>query len=113
MNGHYSGVLTCNNCGLEAVHELDYAGRILVRSVCTNCGYVTRRRDDDLWDAYLHDIEQRVASKPFRMWRRFRRHPLEYGLGLPASVLAKPLRICRELRLVAVSGLKKRGVPHE
>lgn len=113
MNGHYNGVLTCDKCGLEAVHELEYAGRILVRSVCTNCGHETQPRGDDVWNMYIHDIEQRVASKPLRMWRRFRRHPLEYGLGLPASVLAKPLRMCRELRLVTAGGRRKRGMPDE
>lgn len=113
MNGHYTGVLTCENCGREAIHELEYAGRILVRSTCTNCGHETQRREDDLWNRYIHDIEQRVVSKPLRMWKRFRHHPVEYGLGLPASVLAKPLRMYRELRLVIIGGRKKRGMPGE
>lgn len=107
MNGHYTGVLTCDNCGQDAVHELEYAGRLLVRTVCTVCGHATRRDEDDLWSAYIHDVEQRVASKPLRMWRRFRRHPLEYGRGLPASVLAKPLRMLREVRLVTAGGRRK------
>lgn len=104
MNGHYTGVLTCNNCGRESVHELQYAGRLLVCTVCTVCGYTARRHEADLWNAYMHDVEQRLASKPLRMWRRFRRHPVRYGRGLPTSVLAKPMRMYKELRLVASSG---------
>jgi ribosomal protein L37E len=107
MNGHHTGILTCDNCGRDSVHELQYAGRLLVRSVCTSCGYTAQRDGDDLWDAYIHDVEKRLASKPLRMWRRFRRHPVQYGRGLTASVLAKPMRIYRELRLVSSSGRRR------
>jgi hypothetical protein len=107
MNGHYTGILTCRNCGRDAAHELQYAGRLLVCSVCTSCGYVARRDDGDLWNAYIHDVEQRLASKPLRMWKRFRRHPVQYGCGLTASVLAKPVRVYQELRLVAFGGRRK------
>ena len=107
MNGHYTGVLTCHNCGRDAVHELQYAGRLLLRSVCTNCGRVEQRADDDLLNAYLHDVEQRLASKPTRMWRRFRRHPVRYGRGLAGSALSKPMRIVQELKLVASSGRRR------
>jgi hypothetical protein len=108
MNGHFTGVLTCSNCGRDGAHELQYAGRILVRSVCGSCGYAVQRADDDLWSEYLRDVEQRLASKPHRIWRRFRRHPVRFGRRLPASVLAKPLRMYEELKLVASSAGRRK-----
>lgn len=89
--------LTCQRCGANATHELAYAGRLLVSSTCTACGHTIER---DVRDRYVADLRHRVASKPRRMLRRFRRHPLSYACSLPRAVAAKPLGVLAELRLV-------------
>lgn len=90
--------LTCNSCGQNATHELAYAGRLLVSSTCTACGHAIER---DVRERYVADLRHRVASKPRRMLRRFRRHPLSYVCSIPRAVATKPLEVLAELRLVA------------
>ena len=53
-----------------------------------------------LLPAYVHDLEQRIVSKPRRMWRRARRDPWGYLTSLPAAVLRQPVKFWRELREV-------------
>lgn len=93
-----TATLTCGNCGRESTHELDYAGRILASTKCQVCGYTIRHPRDDLGPAYRHDLEQRVASKPYRMLRRLRRHPVKFVLGLPSAVVSKPRKLIDEVR---------------
>lgn len=101
MNGEYTGVLTCSTCGRDTVHHLHYAGRILAMTVCAECGSTVRREEHELRAAYARDLAQRLVTKPHRMWRRLCRHPLRFGAGLPGSMIAKPRRMYRELKLVA------------
>ncbi|MQA10614.1 MAG: hypothetical protein GEU98_19085 [Pseudonocardiaceae bacterium] len=89
--------LTCQRCGADSTHELAYAGRLLVTSTCTECGHTIER---DVRDRYVADLRHRVASKPRRMLRRFRRHPVSYACSLPRAVASKPLDVLSELRLV-------------
>ncbi|MEI2820676.1 MAG: hypothetical protein V9E81_10900 [Marmoricola sp.] len=49
---------------------------------------------------YVHDLEQRVVSKPGRMLHRAMSDPLAYLLGLPRAVLRQPLKFWREFRAV-------------
>jgi DNA-directed RNA polymerase subunit L len=93
-----TATLTCGNYGREGTHELTYAGRILVSTQCRACGYTIRHPHDDLGSAYLHDIEQRIASKPYRMLRRLRRHPVKFVLDLPVAVAEKPRKLIDEVR---------------
>jgi hypothetical protein len=93
-----TATLTCGNCGREGTHELTYAGRILASTECRACGYTMRHLRDDLGSAYLHDIEQRIASKPYRMLRRLRRHPVKFILRLPVAVVGKPRKLIDEVR---------------
>lgn len=93
-----TATLTCGNCGREGPHELDYAGRILASTQCRACGYTIRHPRDDLGPAYRHDLEQRVVTKPIRMLRRLRRHPVRFMLGLPVAVATKPKKLIEEVR---------------
>lgn len=104
-----TATLTCGNCGRQSTHELDYAGRILASTRCRACGYTIKHARDDLGPAYLHDVEQRVTSKPSRMLRRLRRHPVRFVLGLPLAVAEKPRKLIDEVRpLITRNGSSER-----
>lgn len=92
--------LTCHSCHRLAEHELTYAGRILASSRCTACGHLVRHEEHDLRAAYLHDLEQRLLSKPGRMVRRALRHPMRFVASLPAAIVTKPAKMLAELRAV-------------
>jgi hypothetical protein len=92
--------LVCDSCRELTVHEMTYAGRILASSKCTGCGYVMRHEENDLRAAYMHDLEQRLRSKPRRMVRRAIRHPMRYAVSLPGAVIAKPAKMLAELRTI-------------
>jgi hypothetical protein len=97
MSTRENAVLLCRNCGEETGHRLAYAGRILVISECQNCGHTIER---DVRSRYLADLRQRVATKPFRMLRRFVRHPLGFTSSLPRTTVRKPSELLDEVRLV-------------
>jgi len=89
--------LACPKCGTETPHELAYAGRLLVVTTCTRCGRTIER---DVRARYLADLRQRLASKPQRMLRRFRKHPLGFTSSLPKTVPSKPIELISEVKLV-------------
>lgn len=105
MSTRENAVLLCQNCGEEADHELAYAGRLLVATECRACGHTTER---DVRGRYLADLRQRVATKPFRMLRRFVRHPLGFTRTLPHTTLRKPSELLEEVRLVWGHGRRPR-----
>lgn len=90
--------MACSHCGRQGAHELEYAGRLLASVRCRSCGYMVRHETHDLREAYVRDLEQRIASKPCRMWHRAIRDPLHYLLGLPGSFVAKPKRMLEEIK---------------
>ena len=89
--------LSCVRCGVPTEHELAYAGRLLVTTRCTRCGRVIAR---DVRRRYAADLVDRIRSKPRRIVRRLRRHPVTFTAGLPRTAAAKPLRVLDEVRLV-------------
>ncbi|MFC4000795.1 hypothetical protein ACFS2C_12060 [Prauserella oleivorans] len=89
--------LACHDCGLETQHQLAYAGRLLVVTTCTRCGNSIER---DVRERYLRDLRHRVTSKPGRMLRRFRRHPVSFAGSLPRTTVLKPWELLDEIRLV-------------
>ena len=93
-------VLHCHECHQVAEHELTYAGRILASSRCTACGHQVRHEEQDLRTEYLHDLEQRLLTKPGRLVRRAARHPVRFAVSLPAAVLRQPGKLLTEIRTV-------------
>ena len=90
--------LRCESCGEVADHELRYAGRLLESTRCSNCGHHILLDQRSLVPAYVRDLEQRLASKPRRMWRRAARDPLGYARQLPGAIIRQPAKFLRELR---------------
>ncbi|MGA9747213.1 MAG: hypothetical protein WBQ50_07165 [Nocardioides sp.] len=88
--------LTCESCELVTEHELHYAGRLLESVRCTRCGHQIAMTQRALLPAYLHDLEQRVASKPQRLLRRAARDPRGFVISLPRAVLRQPAKFVRE-----------------
>lgn len=93
--------LTCSACGRPAPHELSYAGRLLQSTTCRSCGHVVRHEQRDLYRAYLHDLEQRMVSKPRRMLNRAQREPVEFFTTLPSKILRQPRKFLEEWQTVS------------
>jgi DNA-directed RNA polymerase subunit RPC12/RpoP len=89
--------LACESCEQVTEHELHYAGRLLESTRCTHCGHRVVVSHQALLPAYLHDLEQRVTSKPQRMLRRATHDPVRFVAGLPLAVLRQPPKFAREL----------------
>lgn len=89
--------LACERCELVTEHELHYAGRLLESVRCRRCGHQIQLSHRALVPAYLHDLEQRVASKPMRMYRRAARDPRGFVAGLPRAIARQPAKFAREL----------------
>ena len=91
-------VLTCSMCGLDSEHEVHYAGRILAHARCMHCGTVMRQSTEVLRKAYIKDLEQRVASKPWRLVRRILSEPNYLFKGLPNAVKRQPKKFLNEAK---------------
>lgn len=87
----------CTACGETVEHELRYAGRLLESTRCCNCDHVVELEQWVLLPAYLHDLEQRVVSKPARLMHRANTDRLGFLLSLPRAVARQPLKIAREV----------------
>lgn len=90
--------LDCARCGMSTVHEVAYAGRILVRSTCTRCGATVRREGPELRSTYLHDLEHRLVTKPGRLLVRALRQPATFARTLPGAILRQPAKLAAEIR---------------
>ena len=62
----------CVSCRSEQKHRFIYLGRYLKSGRCLSCGYEFNNRDT-LFDIYVHDMMERILTKPLRMFRKFRR----------------------------------------
>ena len=90
--------LNCAHCRKETVHELIYAGRLLVSTTCSVCNTRVEHESNDLWDNYLKDLPHRIATKPYRLWKRFWRTPKTLVWTLPKQTFSKPFKMFREYR---------------
>jgi len=90
--------LECPHCGEETVHELVYVGRILASTTCMKCHAQVKHEADDLRIAYGRDLAHRIATKPFRLFRRFRRAPVTTALETPRKAMSMPRKIWEEIR---------------
>jgi hypothetical protein len=89
--------LDCGSCGRRCEHELRYAGRLLHTTTCNCCGHVVEVSPGTMIPAYLHDLEQRVASKPARLARRARQDPRRFLRELPTALMRQPAKLTGEL----------------
>ncbi|MBT0566048.1 hypothetical protein [Williamsia sp. CHRR-6] len=96
VDGRETAVLQCDHCGVEADHVLQYAGRLLASTECSNCGFTWHRGEADLREEYVKDLLSRVWTKPARWQRRLRRRPVSTLLELPAAIATQPLKFVRE-----------------
>ncbi len=79
--------LNCAHCHQETLHELVYAGRLLVSTTCSVCNTRVEHETNDLWDIYLKDL-----------WRSFRRSPSKSFWALPKATFGKPFKMIKEYR---------------
>ncbi len=89
--------LRCGACGRTCEHELRHVGRLLHSTACTACQHVVEVPARPLLRAYIHDLEQRVTSKPGRLARRARRDPRRFVRELPTALLRQPVKLTGEL----------------
>lgn len=92
--------LRCETCDRVTDHELHYSGRLLESVRCTVCGAHLDVPARDMLPSYLADLEQRVVSKPGRLWRRAAADPRGFARSLPGAVLRQPGKLLRELAAI-------------
>lgn len=90
--------LHCASCDRETIHALVYAGRLIVSSTCQTCNTQVKHDAGDLRLHYLKDLENRIATKPARLWRRFWRSPAGVIWSTPKKVLQQPKKFWREIK---------------
>ena len=90
--------LHCAHCDAETIHELVYVGRLLASSTCTVCKTQVRHESDDLRIEYIKDLENRIKTKPFRLWRRFWRSPTDTVRTFPSKSMSQPKKFWSEIK---------------
>ncbi|MEY4323326.1 MAG: hypothetical protein RL410_1107 [Actinomycetota bacterium] len=90
--------LMCSVCNRESVHAVHYAGRILAHSKCLSCGTVYRQTPAVLRKSYFRDLEHRVKTKPFRLFRRLRIDPGYLREGFIEGVKRQPSKFIDEAK---------------
>ena len=90
--------LACGICNRETQHEVHYAGRILAHAKCTSCGTVFQQSAGALRKSYVKDLENRVATKPWRLAARIFRDPGYLFTGLPKALRRQPKKFLDEAR---------------
>jgi hypothetical protein len=95
---HQTAVLTCSICRRDTEHVLHYAGRILAHSKCSECGTVMRQTPAVLRKSYFKDLEHRVITKPFRLFRRVRLDPGYLRQGFLEGLKRQPSKFLDEAK---------------
>lgn len=90
--------LHCAHCDQETLHNLVYAGRLLVSSTCQSCQMQVKHEPGDLRIHYIKDLEHRIVTKPRRLWRRFWRAPILLIWTLPKKVMEQPAKLWNEIK---------------
>jgi hypothetical protein len=75
---------------------LVYVGRLLASTTCNVCKTKVSHEADDLRIAYVKDLEHRIKTKPFRLWRRFKRNPTQTVAEFPGKALKQPSKFWSE-----------------
>lgn len=105
---HLRIYLQCQQCCAETVHDLSYAGRLLVDARCTACGRTMSLSSDALLRDYLGDLAHRVSTKPYRLAVKARSHPLNLLRQMPVATLRQPRKLLNEAKVV-VAHYRNRG----
>lgn len=92
--------LMCPVCRDETVHDVQYAGRLVLAVRCTVCGTQTRDPSPHVVTDYVADLGNRLATKPGRLWRRLRRHPVATVRESVVGLVRQPGKLAREARAV-------------
>jgi len=90
--------LECAHCNAETLHTLVYVGRLLASTTCNVCKTKVSHQADDLRVAYVKDLEHRIKTKPFRLWRRFWRNPTKTVTEFPGKALKQPGKFWSEFK---------------
>lgn len=90
-------VLECPNCRQETQHDVHYVAHLLHWLECSECGHRWDVSHRWLFDRYLRAFPRRIASKPGRMAKEARRHPIGFLLSLPRRLFSKPGRVAGEV----------------
>lgn len=90
--------LHCSHCDQETLHALVYAGRLIVSSTCQTCHTQVKHEPGDLRLHYIKDLENRIATKPGRLWRRFWKSPAGVMWSTPKKVMQQPKKFWREIK---------------
>ena len=100
MSENLHADMKCMACGKEVEHELIYVGRILARTTCTSCGHTVEHEHNDLVPTYIKDLEHRILTKPFRMFRRARKERTSFIRNLPKSTLRQPAKFWDDFKML-------------
>ena len=65
---HYKGFRYCFKCQEETEHILIYLDHYLKAGRCSSCGEEFNNREN-LLNIYLHDMFERILSKPYRVFQ--------------------------------------------
>ena len=88
--------MECAHCKTETLHTLVYVGRLLASTTCTVCKTKVSHESVDLRIAYVKDLEHRIKTKPFRLWRRFKQNPTQTMAEFPGKALKQPRKFWSE-----------------
>ncbi|QZA33746.1 hypothetical protein [Hydrogenibacillus sp. N12] len=102
--------LFCPRCRRETTHALEYAGDILLRVTCTECGATLRKPVDPTW-LLSRDLLERLRTKPKRLQAEWQSTgALRFALTVPVRMTTKPFRLYREIKenLAHLSGADRR-----
>ena len=92
--------LMCAVCNQDTVQQVNYAGRLLTHVTCTECGTVVRFDTGRLTEDYVADLHMRIRTKPRRLLRRARKHPLDFISTLPGAIARQPGKLLREFKSI-------------
>ncbi|KYO65246.1 bh protein [Thermovenabulum gondwanense] len=89
--------LFCLHCNKETPHTVYYAGNILKRIKCEECGSEIEIRREKLLENYALDFIERILTKPYRMTKELEGDLKKFILSLPIRIVTKPYRIVKEV----------------
>ena len=110
----YKGFRYCLKCQEETEHILIYLDHYLKAGRCTSCGEEFNNREN-LLNIYLHDMLERILSKPFRVYQEVEVSPVPSKKQIAAynrlfkRALGKPSRELQNLSQI----LKKYDFGHQ